>query len=108
MKSLKTLPKMKRMRIYLRVRASFKRATSVAVVAAVLACPALGSVHYAVFCNLRGAPHPSTSMDVSADIGGEVEFAVFGGGPLGLPFTVLLNEDGFASSSSSTFSNLFD
>ena len=108
MKTLNGSWKMKSMHIIPTVRASFKRVTSVAVVAALLACPALGSIHFAIICNLSGAPHPSASMDVSADTVGQVEFAVFGPGPLGPPFTVPLNEDGFASSSASTFPNLFD
>lgn len=108
MKSLKTLLRMKSTHFCHKVRASFRRGTSVAVVAALLACPALGSIHYVMICNLHGAPHPSASMDASADTVGQVEFVVFGPGPLGPPFTVPLNEDGFASSSASTFPNLFD
>ena len=108
MKTLKRSLKMKSMHIILKVRASFKRAISVAVAAALLACPALGSTHYVIIFNLDGAPHPSASMDISSDAAGDAEFTVIpmGGAP-SLPVSVTLNANGFASSSSSAFSNLF-
>lgn len=100
--------KMKSTHICLKVRASFKWVTSVGVMAAVLACPALGSTHYVIICNLDGAPHPSAAVDISSDATGDAEFTVtpMGGAP-SLPVSVLLNANGFASSSSSAFSNFF-
>ena len=108
MKTLSTSLKMKRMRICLKVRASFKWVTSVGVMAAVLACPALGSTHWAIITDLSDTPHPSASMDVSTDTGGSVDFVVvpLGGGPTA-PSNVAIDGNGFASSLSSTFPNLF-
>jgi len=108
MKTLNTSLKMKSMRICLKIRARFKRATSVAVVAALLACPALGSTHWAIISNLNGAPHPSASMDISSDAGGSLAFvAIPQGGAPTPPFTASFNENGFASTLLSTFPNFF-
>ena len=108
MKTLSTSLKMKSMRTCLTVRGSFRRATGLAVVAALLACPALGSTHWAIISNLDGAPHPSASMDISSDAGGILDFVVIpqGGAPTP-PFTASFNENGFASTLSSTFPNFF-
>ena len=108
MKTLNTSLKIRSMRICHKVRAWFKPVTSAAVVAALLACPALGSIHHVIIFNLDDAPHPSASMDISSDSSGDAQFTVIpiGGAP-SPPVSVTLNANGFASSSSSAFSNLF-